>query len=248
MTSLTEECPVSLRLTKSVVYHRNTAMEIASNPSARHGETMSLGERAYERLVEMIVGARLAGGTALSERQLCQDLGMSRSPVRTALGKLEAEGLVVRGATGVPTVCQVTVKDYLDALHVRRLLEPAAARLAAGHVAAQTLEALRRDIEDMQTRSVDPPSEHHWRIEERLHGTIADASGNALMAEAIKRVRNRGRLFDLRRMPDRFLPGCREHLAIVAAIERGASDAAETAMAEHIDAVRQSVLDGLAQR
>jgi DNA-binding GntR family transcriptional regulator len=222
-------------------------MEVAPDHSARRSEAPSLGEYAYERLVEMIVGARLAGGTPLSERQLCQDLGMSRSPVRTALGKLEAEGLVVRGPSGTPIVCRVTVKDYLDALHVRRLLEPSAARLAAGHVDTATLDSLRRDIEDMQTRAVDPPSEHHWRIEERLHGTIADASGNALMAEAIKRVRNRGRLFDLRRMPDRFLPGCREHLAIISAIERANPDAAENAMADHIDAVRQSVLDGLAR-
>jgi DNA-binding GntR family transcriptional regulator len=222
-------------------------MQVVPDPTPRRSEAASLGERAYEQLVEMIVGAKLPGGTALSERRLCQDLGMSRSPVRSALGKLESEGLVVRDASGTPTVCRVTVKDYLDALQVRRLLEPAAARLAAGHVDTPTLESLRRDIEAMQNRAVDPPSEHHWRVEERLHHTIADASGNPLMAEAIKRVRNRGRLFDLRRMPDRFLPGCREHLAIVSAVERGNADAAEAAMADHIDAVRQSVLDGLAQ-
>ena len=91
----------------------------------RQGEkiTQTLGQSAHERLREMILGGELSAGTRLQEKTFADRLGVSRTPVREAIALLISEGLVTRSSGGVPTVNSISITDFMEILHVRRLLE-----------------------------------------------------------------------------------------------------------------------------
>jgi len=91
----------------------------------------SLADRAHDRLTRDILTRRLAGGETLVEGRLAETMGVSRTPMREALSRLEGEGLLVRQGSGGFAVRQVSVREFFHALRVRMMLEPDAAAAAA---------------------------------------------------------------------------------------------------------------------
>jgi DNA-binding transcriptional regulator YhcF (GntR family) len=109
--------------------------------SAAHGQP-SLGEQAYEELRSAIVMQRLASGTPLVEADVTTSLGVSRTPVREALRRLELEGYLERDDSSRLFVRRMTVEQLDQAFLVRELLEAFAARLAAERIADAEIERL----------------------------------------------------------------------------------------------------------
>ena len=91
----------------------------------------TLSDTAYERLRDDIVAGRIAAETVLSERALTETLGLSRTPLRAALSRLESEGIVDRLSNGVVLVRSVTVEQLLQIVQLRQKLEAAAAAALA---------------------------------------------------------------------------------------------------------------------
>ncbi len=201
----------------------------------------SLGERAYDQLLDRMLAGTFAAGTLLQERVLGEMLGISRTPVREALAKLESEGFVTRHVGRLLVVREVPVQELMEILHVRSILETEAAGIAAGRIPAPRLQAMRHLFE-AQLEGPLPDGGNFWEADDLLHGMIVDAAGNAVLAETVRSLRRRTRMFNLKRMPERFVPGCQEHLAIVAALEQGDGDAARNAVATHLDNTRRSIL------
>ncbi|GAU86817.1 transcriptional regulator of GntR family [Bosea sp. BIWAKO-01] len=200
--------------------------------------------RAMHEIRRMIFAGELPGGTVVQDRKLAEQLGLSRTPVREALGRLAGEGYLRRDKR-ILTVQSVSFEDVMEILATRRLIEGETARLAAGHMAPSRLVELRAAIEGM----IDPREvshDRHWTVDDLVHLSIAEASGNRMMARLVKDLRERTRMFGLARIPRRFAPGKDEHLAIVAALEQGDGDAAARAMTVHLDNTRQGILDLLA--
>ena len=114
-----------------------------------------LAIQAYEKILKMIMSRQIQPGDLLNERRLAEMLDMSRTPVRDALLILEGEGLLLRQGRRGLQVKRIQVDDFLDALQVRLLLEPAVARMAAGKVAGDILDALEGDLKagDEQCRT-----------------------------------------------------------------------------------------------
>ena len=201
---------------------------------------------AYNALLDRILMRELAPGTVLQEVRLAATLGVSRTPLREALRRLEGEGLVGRNGGRSLIVRSISVRDYIEALHVRRLLEAEAASLAAGRVDNELIAGLRARIEAMMETGAPTPADH-WALDDDIHGAISQACGNDLLAANVRTLRRKTHLFNLKRMPNRFLPGCREHLSILDAIARGDGQAAREAMANHLDNVKASILKMLAE-
>ena len=84
-------------------------------------------------------------------------------------------------------------------------------------------------------------------VDDRLHDLIAVNSGNRMMATMVRDLRRKTRIFNFKRMPERFEPGCQEHLAIIDAIMRGDEVAARAAMSTHIENVKQSIIRKLSE-
>ena len=98
-----------------------------------------LAPKAYQQILELILSSEVEPGEYLNERHLADILGMSRTPVRDALLMLESEGLIVRvGRLGVQ-IKQMRIEEFLDALEVRKLLEPTICQIAAGKVNCNAL-------------------------------------------------------------------------------------------------------------
>lgn len=219
-------------------------MHSTAEPLAPAMNEASLSERAMLAIRRMIFSGDLPGGTIVQDRKLAEQLGLSRTPVREALGRLAGEGYLRREGRML-TVQGVSVEDVIEILATRRALEGETARLAAGRLPPDRLAAIRSAIEGMvEPRAVS--HDHHWSVDDLVHLSIAEASGNRLMARLVKELRERTRIFGLSRIPRRFDPGKGEHLAILAAIERGDAAAATEAMQRHIDHARQGIIDLLA--
>ena len=176
---------------------------------------------------------------------------MSRTPIRDALLMLEAEGLIVRhGRMGVQ-IKQMRIDEYLDALQVRTLLEPAVSRMAAGnvdHAALDELElALHRALEMAEDtgRGMDR-SQTHW-IDDTLHGLISDSAGNPQLSAIVRNLRRKTQMFDLKNLPERAVATCREHLDIIVALRSGDGEKTAEAMTRHLEQVRASIIARLSR-
>lgn len=205
-----------------------------------------LALQAYEQILELIMSSKVGAGELMSERRLAEALNMSRTPVRDALLMLEGEGLLLRQSRGLQ-VREMRIEDYMDALQVRLLLEPAMARMATGHIPLPKIRASRARIEAAMAEYGDGPADRDLvrSIDSTVHGMIVDVIENAQLTSIVQTMRRQTQMFDLRSLPERFAGTCKEHLRILDALESGDGVRAAETMTEHLEAVRQSIIDKL---
>lgn len=203
-----------------------------------------LAGTAYDCVLEMIVNRELPSGTVIQERKLAGSLGVSRTPMREALGRLEGEGWLVRLTDRLLSVKVVTLDEYLQALQVRRLLETRAVAMATPRIDKQVLERLRAEVRTLSNHK-NPTYDMHWKADGDLHGALAEGCGNAIMATVIADLRRLTQQFEIQTIPRRIKPGCAEHLAILDALIAGDATKASKAMRVHLDCVRAGVMDVL---
>jgi len=200
-----------------------------------------LADETYRTLLEEILSAQLSGGMVVQERRLALRLGVSRSPMRDALGRLEGQGLLVRNARGALTVRVITLADYLNSIAMRLLIEPTAAAQACGSIAAEKVAKL---TEMLRAIEADPPPDPSfvWAFDDALHESIGEASGNPFMAETIVQMRRYTTIFERQRKLAQRKPGLADHQGILAALAAGDARAAFAAMTLHLQRVRENVL------
>lgn len=200
-----------------------------------------LALQAYEQILDLIQSKRAQPGEIVTERRLAEMLDMSRTPIRDALLMLEGEGLLIRRGTRGLQVKQIRIEDFMDALQIRSLLEPAMARMAAGRIPADDLDSLRNQLQTLAAGGENDRMSVR-EVDERLHEMIARAAGNPQLEQIIRTVRRQTQMFDLRSMPERLGDTCAEHIAIVDAIASGNAEASAKAMADHLSAVRRAIV------
>lgn len=205
-----------------------------------------LALQAYEQILDLILSGQAQPGVMVTERRLADTLNMSRTPIRDALLMLEGEGLLIRQGSRGLQVKQMRIEDYMDALQIRQLLEPEAARLAAGRMPVGELDELQALLNaligEARHGSTKPERGAVRDIDDRLHGGIGDAAGNPQLAQIIRTLRRQTQIFDLRSVPERLEATCQEHLDIVGALRDGRGDDAAELMRRHIERVRDSII------
>lgn len=200
---------------------------------AAHGpDEPNMSARAYQALSNMIKSRQLRGGDNLVEQRLAAQLGISRTPLREAMQRLEGEGLLLKSANRSYVVRKVELGEYLQSLRVRQVLEAEAAALATGRVSAAEIAAVRAEV--LALEKLEPYDIHaHWACDDRVHNLFIDSCGNTVMASILHELRATTRLFEIALLADRLGPDSREHLAILDAIEAGDAQAARLAMSAH---------------
>jgi len=193
----------------------------------------NLSNLAYKAVSEMIRSRRLKGGEVIVEAKLADVLGISRTPLREALQRLEGEGLVVKSANRSFMVRSVDLGEYLQSLKVREILEGEAAFLATGHIAQARLAAAHREIDQLMT-ATSYHTDAHWRSDDNVHGLYIEGCGNVVMGQMIKSLRVATRLFEIARLADRVQQDAVEHLEIVMALEAEDARRARKAAQAHI--------------
>jgi DNA-binding GntR family transcriptional regulator len=203
-----------------------------------------LAPQAYEQVLSLIMSGDLHPGELVNERRLADLLGMSRTPVRDALLMLEGEGLLERHGSRGLQVKHTRIEEYMEALHVRMLLEPHTARLAATQRTRTDWSPLVARIEHLiaRGRPAEVEREEVREIDDRLHDTISEAAGNRQLSGIIRTLRRQTQVFDLKSVPERLVDTCREHLAIIDRIDAGDGDGAAAAMLAHLEGVKASII------
>lgn len=204
----------------------------------------SLSDLAYEKLLGLMLSGELPGGTPLQERKLALRLGVSRTPMREALARLESKGLVERQLNRYLIVRQLSMREFVEVLNVRRLLESEAAGLAATRAPLAEISEARKLVTDLLT-ATDVTAAMAWAADEAVHSLIARHSGNSILAQTARELRQRTHMFETRRIPNRTLDSCAEHLALLQALEERDAIRARRLADEHLENVKKHVIDKL---
>ena len=205
----------------------------------------TLSQSVHDRLRGMILSGELPSGTPLQEKIFAEKLGVSRTPVREAVARLTSEGLVTRNGGGAPTVSRISIAEIMEILHVRRLLESETARQAASvNFPPEPFLALRTQL-NHYLQGDRPSVADYAQFDEELHVLIAKTAGSNLLTELVKGLKLKTRIFDKGSIPERFEPGCHEHIAIIDAILARNPDRAEAAMRSHLENTRSAILSHL---
>lgn len=203
---------------------------------------INLSNLAYNAVSEMIRDRRLRGGEVIVEQRLAEALGISRTPLREALQRLEGEGLVVKGTGRSYVVRHVDLKEYLQSLKVREILEPEAAALAAGRIPRAEIARVRAEIVTLRT-AVPYHTDAHWRSDDNLHEIYARHCGNEVLAGMIRGLRVTTRLFEIASLADRLEADSAEHLAVADALDAEDGKAARRAVQNHLRSLGRFTLD-----
>jgi DNA-binding GntR family transcriptional regulator len=207
------------------------------------------GQAAHARVRRAIVRLELAPGSPVSEAQLVARFGFSKAAVRAALARLRVEGLVTAEARRGHVVAPLTLRDVREIYDLRLLLEPPAARAAAGRLEPAELARLQALTEPVLNLD-DPHSVDRFMEANRtLHVTIAEAAGNRRAGAIVARLledSERARLLALQAgAAARGLRARTEHHAILAALADGDGPRAERVMARAIRSFRDELLEAL---
>jgi DNA-binding GntR family transcriptional regulator len=204
----------------------------------------NLKEAVYQRLKENIVRGKITAGVKLGESRLAQKLGVSRTPLREAINRLEQDGFVEiiprRGAF----VKKHSLQEILESLEIREVLEGLAGRLAARHATPEMIRKMKGCFQGFSKRNVESSISSYAHQNIRFHNLIIQASRNQKL---IANIRNLFDQMDMVRLHTILLPGrarksLDEHRAIIGFIERGQEDQTERELREHIADLRPAVL------
>jgi DNA-binding GntR family transcriptional regulator len=191
----------------------------------------NLTDRAYTVIRRLILEREMTGGEIVVEGRLAERLGMTRTPLREALLRLEGEGLLVRANARSYAVRRITASHYFQCLQVRERLESQAIGLAMGRVPAETIQGLRLRIHALDSSK---QGASHWQVDDQVHSLFAQASGNTMLADTIAHLRMLCRLFEVVDPFKRIEEDRAEHLAILEAYASGDARAAEEAAIAHL--------------
>lgn len=216
------------------------------NESAGRRATMRASDRAYAELLEQIQNGALAPGTVLGEVEQAARLGVSRTPLREALGRLAAAGLVVQQSARVTVVSDVDVDDIRALFELRRALEETAARLAAERGDASAFAALARDF-GRSSLIGDDGRDAYYELIARFDTELDAAVGNDYLTSALRTVRTH--LVRVRRLardiPERLEASVSEHRLVAAAIADRDADLAAHATHVHLHNALATILASL---
>ncbi len=212
-----------------------------------------------DRLLEMITSQTLVAGDPFPvEREIAAAYSVGRSTVREALRILESQGVITATAGGSFTVAgaaqplhrslrlvmaldaQPSVADLFE---LRRILDCAAAELAAHRRQPRDLEQMQAALDAMVSALGDDDAQHFIDSDLRFHIAMADATGNSLVSHTLDAIRDvlRDALLEIFRIPDSAGRAVEEHRAILNAIQAGDGAEARTAARIHLDRVEADV-------
>ena len=200
-------------------------------------------DNGYEALRQAIVVGSLQPNERLVEANLARDFGLGRSAVRTALARLEQDGLVEREPHRGARVRLIGEREAVEILEARAVLEGVAARHAAQNAGAADVKRLRQILREMRRLLNSGDLLRASDENAVLHRTLLEIADHPTVMRLISMLKSQLVRFQYRTimLPGRTERSFEEHSAIVDAVAAGDPDAAEKAMRRHLSHVAEAL-------
>lgn len=213
-------------------------MRTSSNPAETPGQ--SAADRAYRLTKELVLSGELPGGHLFSETEIAGRLGLSRTPVREAFVRLQAEELLILVPKRGAIVAPVPPGEAEDVLDAREAVETAAVRrlLRAPERVPAAIGRLRAALAVQRGHAETGDLAAFAEADELFHRTLVEAGGNALLTRFYTGLADRQRRMNVAALgpvPDLIPVVLRQHEELVAVIESGDAAAFTTALRAHLD-------------
>jgi DNA-binding GntR family transcriptional regulator len=194
----------------------------------------SRSEFVFASLRDAIWEGRFTRGERIPEEEIARSLGVSRTPVREALQRLQERGMLTVGAGRSLVVAELSKQQVLELYAMREILEGSAARFAAQHANEAEIDILHRLLDEFDKHRDDPRL--LISLNRRFHGAVCEAAHNRYLIQTLDGMHDALALLHSNtfRVPNRTSESDAEHRRIVLAIERRNPDAAETAARDHV--------------
>lgn len=218
-----------------------TSRKSAKGAAAAEQDGLPRGEHAYRRIRAAIQAGELKPGERLREMELAESIGLSRTPVREALARLESEGLVIHDASRGIMVAELDYSMVTELYYMREVLEGTAARLTAQHASEVEVSILEDLCRQYEAAIQDGDETALAASNRRFHDTMYRCSHNRYLVNMLTVLHDALSLLGSTtlRSPERAAETLKEHQAVVDAVKGRDPDAAEIALRAHIRAAQK---------
>lgn len=204
-----------------------------------------LKDRAYAKIKQYIQQSRFSPGAFLSERQLAGLLGMSKTPIKAALERLEAEGFVAVSPQQGIVVRDLSVHEIADQFEIRLALESFVLRSMAGKLDESQTARVRNNLCQQQQAANEVDLAKAVELDAEFHALFCEFLGNREILRVMLQLREKmhrvvTRVFE--KTPERLQAGYQEHCGIAQAVFQGDAERAATALEEHLNYGKQLLL------
>lgn len=215
--------------------------------NAKVDEFLPLRDLVFKKLRRAILLEELKAGERLTEIHLADKLGVSRTPIREAIRKLEMEGLVVMVPRRGAVVAGINEKNLKDVLEVRRVLDMLSAELACGRINEAEKEALHEACEAFEEAVRGEDLREIAQKDVELHSIIIKATGNLTLQQMIDNLAEQMYRYRVKYLKDdsQYAVLSKEHQAIYESIVRGDRRMAAKLAKEHIDNQEKAIISQL---
>jgi DNA-binding GntR family transcriptional regulator len=202
-------------------------------------QRQALADSVYEAIKAMVMDHQIQPGARVGIEALGRALEVSPTPVREALARLEADGLVTkRSLAGYRATDLLTFEGIQELFEMRMLLEPPAAALAAERATEAQLDHMEELMEQMRDEPEEGESYAVYgrfaALDQQFHDALAAASGRGLLADAVERLHAHLHIFRLSAITGAGPATVAEHERILRALLRRSPDRAAQAMQDHL--------------
>lgn len=211
---------------------------------------MPLRDLVFQVLKEAIITGELKPGERLMEVKLAEDMGVSRTPVREAIRKLELEGLVDMVPRKGAYVADISIKDAMEVFEIRCALEGLAASLAAKRITDEEIKKLETALKDIEKAAKKGDTKMIIKKDAEFHNILFNSTRNGRLAQIISNLKEQIYRFRVEsfRNPKRYENTIREHKAIIEAIKEKDAAKAEEITKIHIKKAEDNVINRLKQQ
>jgi DNA-binding GntR family transcriptional regulator len=204
-----------------------------------------LKDRAYDQLKSRILRNDYPPGSFLAERQLAGDLGMSKTPIKAALERLELEGFIAVSPQQGIVVRDLAVAEIADQYEIRVALESYTLRTISGRVPEDLCQRIRANLAAQESILGQGQIQRGVALDAEFHALFAEALGNQEILRVMKQLREKmqrviTRVFQLN--PGRIDTSYVEHRAIAEAVFQGTGGEAVRLIEAHLERGRQLIL------
>ena len=213
-------------------------------------EFLPLRDVVFNTLRQAILTGELKPGERLMEIHLANKLGVSRTPIREAIRKLELEGLVTMIPRRGAEVAQITEKSMNDVLEVRRAMDALCVELACDRITTEELQELKKACDNFEAAVKTKDVKQIAQADVALHDIIVEATGNQRLIQLVNNLSEQMYRYRMEYLKDERTHKTliEEHDAIRRALKKHDKVKAGAAIRVHIDNQKRSILESLTEK